>query len=342
MRRYLPILLIACFMLVLIVGGTTYLSGFAAKTNKENREQLIVYTTLPIEHISLLAQEFERTHSIQIRLISVSEKDLATRLKQEADHPHADLVLAPKGILENLRLLGLLQQVATEQTDILPGQFKDPNQYWTGLWYDPVVFAVRRDYLLTNPEPGKWSDLARSGDMRLAMTDFFAADAAANLLFSLTMENGEAQTLSFLKRIHPRIIQYAKFLSTPVRMAGMGECDVAIAVQSETLRYQADGFPVEMVYPAEGTSYLLTGAAVIKRASHSLQAIVFLDWLLQSEAQKVLDTNRFYFTSVNPESKKYRDRNQQQIKVFDKEILYTPDEKRKLLDNWAQSVRLGR
>ena len=343
MRRFLPILLMAFFMLVMILAGTTYLSSFAGNTNVQHKEQVTVYTTLPLEYTTLLAQEYERTRGIQIRLVPLVEHELAGRLKSEADNPEADLVLTSQAALEQTRRLGLLRMYVTEQTDIIPPYYKNADQYWTGLWYDPIVFAVNQDYLKKSGQvPSKWSDLAQDGKLRLAMTDFLAADAAANLLFSLTMENGETQTLGFLKKIHPQIVQYAKFLSTPVRIAGMGECDIAIAVQSETLRYKAEGFPLSVIYPEEGTAYMLTGAALIKNSSHSKQAGQFLDWLLQQEAQQILEKNRFYLVSVNPEHKKYRDYTQKSLKLFDKGILYTSDERYKLLDKWVQTVRLGR
>ena len=342
MRRFSPIFLLAFFMVSLLAAGMTYLSSSAGKPSQEQRDQILVYTTLPVEHIALLIQEYERANMIRIRLVPLGEEEIVLRLQQESDNPKADFVLASQKTLEMLRLLGFLKAVSTEQTDILPAQFKDPDQYWAGLWYDPIVFAARPDHLLSSkPLPAQWSDLGKQRDWKMAMTDFVAADAAANLLYSLTLDKGEVQALALLKDIHPRVVKYANFLSTPVRMTGMGECDIAVAVQSETLRYQADHFPIIMIYPEDGTSYMLTGGALFKNGHHGAQAAHFLDWLLQEEARLILEKNGYFFTSVNPELKKYRDYRQQAVKVFEKRVFYTPEEQHKLLDKWVQTVRLA-
>lgn len=341
MRRFFPILLLAFCMFLLLSVGTMYLSSSAGKVSQDQREQVIVYTTLPVEHIALLTQEYERTNQIRVRLVPVDEDEIASRMQQESANPQADLVLGSQGTLEKLRLLGFLKAVSTEQTDIIPAQFKDPDQYWTGLWFDPIVFTASRDSLLSSkPLPSNWSDLGKQQEWKVSMTDFLAADASANLLYTLTMDKGELQTLALLRDIHPRVIKYAKFLSTPVRMVGMGECDLAVAVQSETMRYQAENFPVIMIYPEDGTAYLLTGGALIKDADQVSESLQFLDWLLQHEAHLTLEKNGYYFTSVNPELKKYRDYRQQEVKVFRKGVFYTPEERRKLLDKWVQTVRL--
>lgn len=343
MRRYLPILLMAMFMITILLGGTIYLSGHAGKADAPAKEQMTVYTTLPLAYTSLLVQEFERVRHIDVHLIPLTEQDMMARLKSRSEKPEADLILTSKAALEQARLLGFLQSHATEQTDIVPERFKDPDRYWTGIWYDPIVFAVNKEYLArAGKVPQGWDDLARDGKTRLAMTDFLAADAAAGLLFSLVMESGEPTALSYLMKIHPRIVQYAKFLSTPVRMAGIGECDVAIAVQSETLRYRADGFPLALIYPDGGTAYSLNGAGLVKHAPHPAGAELFLDWLLQPAVQQLLEEHRFFFISTNPDGKKYQDDVQKPVKLFDKGIYYTPDERHKLLDNWVQTVRLAR
>jgi len=343
MRRYLPILLMASFLLVMVLVGTTYLEGLAGHNKPEEVNSLTVYTNLPIDQAAFLAQDFEKSSTIHVNLIPLNEQEIMTRLKNEVDNPRADLILTSKAVLQQAGKMNLLEAYASEQTDIIPPRFKDDHDFWTGVWFDPVIFAVNQDYLKKAGQiPEKWADLTNDSKLRLAMTDFLAADAAANILYTFAAINGEEQTLAFFKKLHPQIVQYAKFLATPVRMAGMGECDIAIAVQSETLRYIQEGFPLQVVYPDEGTAYVLTGAALVKKASHITEAKQFIDWLLQAEAQQTLDKNRFYFIPTNPEIKKYKDYKLRTLKLFDKESQFTTEQQHKLLDNWVQAVRLGK
>lgn len=343
MRRYLPILLIAFFVLVTIITGSTSLQGYADEQNPEkNIKSINVYTTLPIEQLSILAQEYERTEKIRINLIPLSESNLLAKVKGEMTTPQADVIIANRALLEQLQKIKALKPYTSEQTDIIPERFKDENNYWTGIWYDPMVFAVNRDYLKTlSKTPTKWNDLIQDSKCRIGITDFLAAEASANLFYTLVSTNGEAQTLSYLKKLHPQIVQYAKFLTTPIRMAGMGEVDIAIATQSETIRYMNDNFPIALLYPEDGTSFVLTGSALIAGTKNELEAKQFIDWLLQDAAQGILYTNNFYFIPTNSEtviSKYYDTKN---IKLLDKKEAFSMEEKSLLLDKWVKTVRLA-
>lgn len=330
-------------MLVTIITGSTSLQGYADEQNPEkNIKSINVYTTLPIEQLSILAQEYERTEKIRINLIPLSESNLLAKVKSEMTTPQADVIIANRALLEQLQKIKALKPYTSEQTDIIPERFKDENNYWTGIWYDPMVFAVNRDYLKTlSKTPTKWNDLIQDSKCRIGITDFLAAEASANLFYSLVSANGETQTFSYLKKLHPQIVQYAKFLTTPIRMAGMGEVDIAIATQSETIRYMNDKFPITLLYPEDGTSFVLTGSAVIAGTKNELEAKQFIDWLLQDAAQGILYTNNFYFIPTNSEtviSKYYDTKN---IKLLDKKDAFSMEEKNVLIDKWVKTVRLA-
>lgn len=343
MRRYLPILLISFFVLVTIITGSTSLQGYADEQNPEKDIKSInVYTTLPIEQLSILAQEYERTQKVRVNLVPLSEANLLAKIKAEMPVPHADIIIANSPLLEQMQKMNVLKPYTSEQTDIIPDRFKDENNYWTGMWYDPMVFAANRDFLKALPKiPSKWNDLTQDSKYRIGITDFLAAEASANLLYTLVSVNGEPQTFSYLKKLHPQIIQYAKFLSTPVRMAGMGEVDIAIATQSETIRYMNDKFPITLLYPEDGTSFILTGSALVTGAKNEIEAKQFMDWLLQDAAYSILYTSNFYFIPTNPEALIYKYYDTKNIKLLEKKEEFPLEQKSQLLDKWVTTVRLA-
>lgn len=342
MRRYLPLLLIAFFVLIIVLAGSFFLPGYADRQNPDNVTNITVYTNLPVEQISVLAQEYERVQNIKVNVVSLADNDLLARLKMEADKPRADIVIANRSLLETARKNECLVPSASEQTDIIAGRFKNAENYWTGIWYDPVVFAANQDFLKKLPQsPNKWSDLIKDSKWRIGLTDFLAADASANLLYTMVEINGESQTLAYLKKIHPQVVQYAKFLATPVRMAGMGEVDIAIAVQSEAIRYVNDSFPIQILYPEEGTAYLLTGAGLVKGTSHAADARQFIDWLLQDSAQITLRANKYFFNPTNPESYLAKGITEKNLNLLDIKSELTKEQKHMLMDQWVQTVRLS-
>ena len=177
MRRYQPLLLITFFLLVTVITGSTYLSGYAGKADPDNIKSITVYTTLPIEQITILGQEYEKTQHVRINLIPLSEQDLLSHLKLQTAENSGDIIIADSKVLEQAKRYKMLVPYTSEQTDIIPERFNDEENYWTGLWYDPMVFAVNQDFMKSLPKtPSKWNDIVSDNKYRICITDFFAAD----------------------------------------------------------------------------------------------------------------------------------------------------------------------
>jgi iron(III) transport system substrate-binding protein len=345
MRRYTSLLLTAFTLVLFVVAGSVYLAGYADKTDDHKvRQSITVYTTLPAEHAALLAQEYEKANKVRVDFVPLDKDELLQRLKEQAAEPGkapADLVLADSSVLRLAAQYQYIVPYVSEQADSVADTFKDAAGCWTGIWYDPYVFCVNRDYLRLLPHiPQTWKELAGLYNVRIGLTDFLAARASADLFFALISQYGEQEVFDMLRQLHPRVVQYSKYLSTPVRMAGMGEVDISIAVQSETLRYINDGYPLKIIYPEDGTAYTLTGTAIPQNAAHKAAAGAFADWLLGDEAQLVLQKNGFFFVPVNPATLAYKTFAGKNIKLFEKRTDFSAQQRQMLLDSWVKNIRL--
>ncbi len=177
--------------------------------------------------------------------------------------------------------------------------------------------------------------------MRIGVTDFLAADASANLFLSMVAQFGDAATYDIWRQIHPKVVQYARYLSNPVRQAGMGEVDVAIAVESEAIRYMQGGYPLKIVYPADGTAAMVTGTGIAYKgkAQDEMAAKEFADWLLSDEAQQALQKQEFYFVPANPGTLAYKSFAGKNMILFNQPVMFTAQQRHDLLDRWVKEVR---
>jgi len=330
-------------MLVLLIATiSNNLAGHADRTRRERPLQSItIYTTLPPEHVSMLAEGYEKAKRVQVNFVPVSSAEVLQKLKQDGGRAKVDLILADRHTLEMATKNGGLRPYISESTDSVSTFFKDAAGDWTGVWYDPVVFCANRDYVRAVPRvPNTWTELATMPDVRVGITDFLAADASANLFFSMISQFGDAATYDILRGIQPKVVQYSKYLSTPVRMAGMGEVDLSVAVQSEVLRYIHQGYPLQVIYPEDGTAYTLTGVGLVEGAKNEAQAEDFVEWLLGDEAQLVLQSRDFFFVPLNPVTIAYKSFPGKDIVLFDRPQDFNPSERHNLLDRWVKQVRL--
>lgn len=345
MKRYTLFILMIALLVTIIAAGSAFLSSGSPAVKRHPMQELTAYTTLPTEIAAVLSEEYEKEHNIRINFVQLSSEQILKRLNEQSREEgdgKAALVLTDRETLDRAAAAGYLVPYISEKSDQVADQFRHPNRYWTGIWYDPVVFAVNQDYLRTHLDlPNSWQQLTQQRDIRIGTTDFMAADASSNLLYSMIAEHGVQQTFEIWRRIQPKIMQYSKYLHTPVRQAGMGEVDLSVAVLSETLRYVHDEYPIRILYPVDGTSAVIYGTGIAFRASErdARAAEVFADWLMTDEAQLSLAQHRFYFLTTNPMTLSYQMFAGKNINIFKNRPYFSKEEKEILLDRWIKEVR---
>lgn len=338
MKRY-SILLIVSFILVLVtVSGAVYLSegGYRQDTGKL-RGTLTVYTALPAEQVGCLSEAYEKSSKVKVNFVTMSEDELASRMKSSKQ---ADAVLADSRLLQQLAEDGLLKAVTAESTDAVRDTMKHEHGFWNGVWYDPVVFCINKDYMKRSGKaPLSWQDLINTPNIRIGITDLMAADNAANIYHFLVANWGEKKALEYMEGLHPKVVQYAKYLSTPVRMAGMGETDVSVAVNSEVLRYIGDDYPLKIIYPHGGTAYTVTGVGMVNGCENDELVVDFIKWLLTDEPQLAMQNKGMYYVPANPSLLTAKQLVNQDEKLFEKKAEYSKALRRKQLDQWLKEVR---
>lgn len=347
MRRYAVFLLTALMIILAAVAGMTFPADADKKTSGLPTAELTAYTTLPTEIVSVLAEVYERENHVRINFIPMTSQEILQEIKNDAvSDPTVvrtvDIVLVDSKILQEAANFNLLTPYTSETNDAVRAKFKDAHDRWIGIWYDPIIFCANKDYLRSTVDiPDTWEKLSKSKAVRIGITDFIAADASANLMFQLIGNFGDAKTYEILRDIHPKVVQYAKYLSNPVRQAGMGEVDISVAVESETLRYLQNDYPLKIIYPADGTSYLLTGFGITTNdAAKNQVAAKFSDWLLSDEAQLYLQTNGFYFIPTNPQTLAYKSFAGKNLLLFDNQANFSERQREEFLYRWINDIRL--
>ncbi len=348
MRRGILLLLITFIFVATAVAGVSYPADADKKNVAVPIKELTAYTTLPAETVSCLSEAYEKETRVRINFTPMSPGEIFQKMQDDAvSDPTVvktvDFVLTDENILKRAANLNLFSANISEVNDSVKNNFKDNSDRWIGVWYDPVVFCANKDYLRKVPEiPNTWGKLSQTQNIRVGITDFLAADASANLMFQMIENFGDVNTYQIFKNLHPKIIQYARYLSNPVRQAGMGEVDISIAVGSETIRYLQNDYPLKIIYPADGTAYMLTGTGITTKDEDKIRfAANFSDWLLSDEAHLALRKNGFYFIPTNPQTIAYKTFAGKNILLFDNNAMFDEKQKHEFLDRWVKDVRLN-
>ena len=341
MRRYTILLLVGFMLVMAAVAG----AAFTVDADKKNfgvpAQELLAYTTLPPETVTILSETYEREKNVRINFVPLTSTELIQNLREDSNSKTADLILTDSKTLSAAADSNLLTPYISETNDAVKNNFKDEYDRWIGVWYDPIIFCINRDYLRQiHSIPTTWEELAADKRARIGITDFLAADASSNLMFQMIGNFGEEKTYEILSGIHPKVVQYAKYLANPVRQAGMGEADISIAVESETLRYMQNHYPLKIIYPEDGTACIITGVGISTNdAVKNPMASKFADWLLSDDAQISLQKNGFYFLSTNPQSLAYKTFAGKNLVLFKNNPTFTEEQRHNFLDRWVKEVR---
>lgn len=322
-KLLLPMLLLAT-LLVAACGGE-----IETKANKN----LVLYSQLDKKFTDELVAAFSKQYG-KVNLTAIYE------LKPETPVP--DLILGSSDILQSYRAENKLQAVSSSIGDRLPITFKDADDTWYGAFYDPAVFLINQQYARTigQQKLRSWKDLENNIDIRIAVENLSNSDSTCNFLGAMASKMGEGAALNYLWNISRYVPQYAKFPFTPVRMAAVGDADVAITRQSFVSKYLENDFPAYVVYPEEGMPVILYGVGIHKDCREIGVAIAFIDWLIADDVVKsVSQTNDTGFMFLLPQGINGSVANAEQLWLNTEYLL--PDRQEYLASRWLDTVRFS-
>ena len=72
-----------------------------------------------------------------------------------------------------------------------------------------------------------------------------------------------------------------------IRAAARGETTIGVTLLHDGVTEIANGFPIKLVVPCEGTGYEVGSMSIVAGAPHLANARRFYDWALTPAAQKI-------------------------------------------------------
>ena len=288
--------MIRCIFLVLILAGmlTGGCGEQPAPAQNAGAQTVVLYSELDNKFTQNLVDAFNKENKAKLQLKAIYE------LKPGGEQP--DVVLAEQRTLAGLKRQEQLKPVAFAEGDRLPQKLRDADLSWYGIFYDPTVFLVNQQYARTVGQANicSWQDLAGKEQLRIALENLSDSNSTQNFLAGLADRFGEEKSLEYLGNINRFIGQYSKFPFTPVRMAAVGDADVAITRQSYVFKYLENKFPAYVVYPKEGTPVNLFCIGMFNKAD-DVQALTVMEWLLTSpQVQTIAQENATGYLFIFP------------------------------------------
>lgn len=236
-------------------------------------------------------EEFTASTSIEAPNDPKNSGQTLAALEAEKDAPAADV--AYYGIVFGYEAVDkdLVQPYKPEGFDDVPDALKDPDGNWVALHQGAIAMLVNTDELDGAPVPECWSDLTQPEyEGKVAYLDPTQAAVGYSVLTAANLSQGG--TLDDPSKG----IEWAKSMkengvSNPVQTATAqlqaGEIPILIDADFNGYKLKADGAPIEVVYPCEGTIGIPYTMSLVKGAPHEEQGKALLDFALSDEGQKL-------------------------------------------------------
>lgn len=291
------------FLVALIMAYT----GFAWAADNT----LVVYSARKEHLVKDLFEKYEKDQGIKIQYITDDAAVLLQRIISEGENTPADLLLTVDvGNLWHAAQKNLLAPVTSEILEKnIPAHYQDPENRWFGLSLRArtIVYNTNKvtlDMLSTYQELAeeKWK-----GKL-LLRTSKKVYNQSLVAMFIATQGEEATQVM---------VQGWVKNLATPpfssdtllleALAAGQGEVGIVNTYYLGRLLKKNPELPLGVFWPDQadhGVHVNISGAGIVKSSQKIPEAIKFLEWLSEKDAQKILaDANMEY--PVNPEVERH-------------------------------------
>ncbi len=294
--------------LVGLLVGVLALGSLFSVTQAGPARRLVVYSAAPLDFTETLKRDFEAANpgvTVDI-LAGLGAEAIISRLEAEKASPRADVMHsgALSSYVEAARR-GLLATTAPrEVAGVFPGTLflggsKIALQDAQGRWYvfgmELGAIGYNRDRVaaLRLPPPKTWSDLLNpvyKGHVLFNMPQL--SSSAFGTLVAHHQILGMNGVWPFWDRLNENITFYTRSTSQVYALVARGEVPVSLGVDRSYYVDRAQGAPIEIVYPTEGSWVFALTMGMVKGAPNAELAKAFMKFIL-SPAGQVHMANQF-------------------------------------------------
>ncbi len=288
-----------------------------------------------------LFDQFEKETGIKVEWVRLSGGEAVARIEAEKANPQAGMWVGGVGTMHiELKNKGLTAPYASPVAKNIPEKYRDPDNYWIGLYVGPISFCYNTQRMneLNLPIPQGWEDLTKpvyANQVRVAHPS--TSGTAYNMITNIIrIYNGdEDKAFEYLKRLNNSIDQYTKSGSAPGKSVAIGEVPIAIGYRHDQLRLKDQGAPIEIVMPVEGSGYETASMSLVKNGPGQVEAKKLYNWMISSDFATQVFKNWFIIPladSMDPNGEFNK------MKLVDQDDVWDAENKARLIERWNREI----
>jgi iron(III) transport system substrate-binding protein len=277
-------------------------SRLVAGAKKEG--ELLMYTSGQAEDFNVLAKAYEQKYGVKATMWRAGSEKVLQRALTEArgGRYSVDVVETNGPELEMLQREGLAQAVKSPHlADIIPAA-KQPHGEWVGTRLNVYALAYNTKAVKRDELPRSYDDLAQprwKGRLGIEADD---SEWLAGVLAQIGEDHG---IRLFREIVQKNGISVRRGHTLLTQLVVSGEVPLALTIYNyKAEQLKNEGAPIEWFVIGKAVARP-NGVAVMKRAPHPHAAVLWYDYEISEEAQRILarrdfvPTNRKVATPLN-------------------------------------------
>jgi iron(III) transport system substrate-binding protein len=183
----------------------------------------------------------------------------------------------------------LLAPYASANKAAVPAEFRDPQDHWIGTNVHLLVVLQNTKQLPEAEGPKSWADLTDpKWKGKIAFTDpSNSGSAYSNATMLVQMWGPGESGWEKLGKLfaNTRVLNRSSLVFQGV---GNGEFPLGISLEYAGYQWAANGAPVKVIYPSDGTATQMEGVAVIKGGPNTENAKKFVDYVTRKDVREAI------------------------------------------------------
>ncbi|MEK8129948.1 ABC transporter substrate-binding protein [Paenibacillus filicis] len=274
-------------------GSTPAPAGYASTgtSTPVKGGKLTLYSPNAAEINNPIIKEFQDRTGIEVQLITGGTGELLKRVQAETQNPLGDVFWA--GGADSLEAYKqYFEPYKVKEFDKLLPAYVDKTYHWTPFNALPMVIMYNKELVPDVDVPKTWNDLLDpKWKGKIAYADPAKSGSSYTQLVTMLIAFGkdDGKGWDYAKKLvgnlNGKILSGSSLVQ---RAVPDKEFALGITLEDAALRYIEGGSKIGIQYPAEGTSAVPDGAAIIKGGKNPEQAKQFLDFLVSKDAQELI------------------------------------------------------
>ena len=331
MRKFLSSLLLAALGALTAAAApapSPVTPALVAAAQKEGK--VVFYTAMDVQVAEGLAKAFEAKYpDITAQVERSGAERIFQRVGQEySSNIHAVDVVDSSDVTHLLtwKQQGWLAAYVPEDVQRWPMEQRDADGFYASNRATLSVIGYNTRLVSAADAPKSYADLL---DPKWRGKIVKAHPGYSGNIMTATFELSRVLGWDYFKKLGEQHIMQVQSSTEPPKKLALGERPVMFdGNEYNALIVKAQGAPIAIVYPAEGTPLVGGSAGVMKDAPHPNAARLFISYLFSLEGQQLL-VDKGYVRSFHPDVKEPPDR----VKLSDIKLLTAnPVEQDKAVD----------